>query len=586
MGIRSESVRHQMAGAFGAALVVLGVSLPSAAHGQVTQDLFVPSWTQQRVLVLDTQTGTFIANPPLSGEPYGVAVTPDGRRAYVTQRAGNTVTVIDVATRATVATIPTALTPRDVAITPDGTLAYVTMSGSDLVSVFDVATNKQVASIPTLSMPWGIAITPDGTRAIVANRMANSVSLIDIRKQAVDVELKVGQEPVEVAIAPDGKTAYVSSTLDNTVVPIDLETLEVQQPILVGTFPRALAVTPDGNQIVVACSDNNTISIIDRWTLAVTSLPAGAHSLPSGVAISPDGRFAYIGTQGMVVGGQWTSKVLTIDLASKTIVGAVSTNGQALRVGLTPNMIVPASTPGGGLSVASDGELTKAGFVQHVVFNGGTLMATDIWETKRTVSLLAGGGTIDTQGFNVEVDGGVINDGALVKRGAGTLSLGGTSTHPATDVQQGALMLLWAVHQGKVTLHLGTTLSGTGSVGDLDAPDAIITPGDTFAGLLVAQNITMTAGSALIADIGPGLPGTGYDQLVAVGMAALNGATLKLRVIGNILPGATFTIVTNTTGAFGGLPEGAVVSGPGGLTHFHITYLGGSSGHDVVLTAF
>jgi YVTN family beta-propeller protein/autotransporter-associated beta strand protein len=583
MGIRSESVRHQMAGALGAAVAVLGVSLPSAAHGQVTQDLFVPSWTQQRVLVLDTQTGTVIANPPLSGEPYGVAVTPDGRRAYVTRRAGNTVTVIDVATRATVATIPTDLTPRDVAITPDGTLAYVTMSGSDLVSVFEVATNKQVASIPTMSMPWGIAITPDGTRALVANRMANTVSLIDIRKQAVDGELRVGQEPVEVAIAPDGKTAYVSSTLDNTVVPIDLGTMEVQPPILVGTFPRALAVTPDGNQIVVACSDNNTISIIDRWTLAVTSLPTGANSLPSGVAISPDGRVAYIGTQGMIVGGQWTSKVLTIDLASKTIVGAVSTNGQALRVGLTPNMIVPAS---GVLSVANDDDLTKAGFVQHVVFNGGTLRATSILETKRTVSLLAGGGTIDTQGFNVEVDGGVINDGALVKRGAGTLSLGGTSTHPGTDVQQGALTLFGAVHQGKVTLHPGTTLSGTGSVGDLDAPDAIITPGDKLAGLLVAQNITMTAGSALIADIGPGLPGTGYDQLVAVGMAALNGAILKLRVIGNILPGAAFTIVTNTTGAFGGLPEGAVVSGPGGLTHFHITYLGGSSGHDVVLTAF
>jgi len=40
---------------------------------------------------------------------------------------------------------------------------------------------------------------------------------------------------------------------------------------------------------------------------------------------------------------------------------------------------------------------------------------------------------------------------------------------------------------------------------------------------------------------------------------------------------AAFVIVTNTTGTFSGLPEGAVVTVPDSLARFHITYLGGKS---------
>jgi hypothetical protein len=144
-----------------------------------------------------------------------------------------------------------------------------------------------------------------------------------------------------------------------------------------------------------------------------------------------------------------------------------------------------------------------------------------------------------------------------------------------------------AVHAGHVTLTGGSWLGGTGRVGDLDVPAGVISPGDSGPGLLQAQNITMNPGSTLLADIRPGAPGTGYDQVVALGTAALNGATLRLRVSGTILPGATFQIVTNTTGAFAGLPEGAVLGVTVGsqLIRFRITYLGGTSGHDAVLTA-
>ena len=58
-----------------------------------------------------------------------------------------------------VATIPVGQFPDGVAITPDGTRAYVaTELGT--VSVIDTATNTVVATIPIGGEPLGIAITP------------------------------------------------------------------------------------------------------------------------------------------------------------------------------------------------------------------------------------------------------------------------------------------------------------------------------------------------------------------------------------------------------------------------------------------
>src|SRR5207245_1035403 len=57
-----------------------------------------------------------------------------------------TVSVIDTATNTVVATIPVGLDPFGVAITPDGTRAYVTINGDNTVSVFDTTSNTVAAT--------------------------------------------------------------------------------------------------------------------------------------------------------------------------------------------------------------------------------------------------------------------------------------------------------------------------------------------------------------------------------------------------------------------------------------------------------
>jgi DNA-binding beta-propeller fold protein YncE len=58
---------------------------------------------------------------------------------------------IDAASNTVVATVPVGQLPTGVAVTPDGTHAYVTNQVSDSVSVIGTATNMVVAT------RWGIS---------------------------------------------------------------------------------------------------------------------------------------------------------------------------------------------------------------------------------------------------------------------------------------------------------------------------------------------------------------------------------------------------------------------------------------------
>jgi YVTN family beta-propeller protein len=50
------------------------------------------------VYVIDITSNTVIPRVPVGSLPYGIAVTPDGKKVYVTNNMDSTVSVIDTAT--------------------------------------------------------------------------------------------------------------------------------------------------------------------------------------------------------------------------------------------------------------------------------------------------------------------------------------------------------------------------------------------------------------------------------------------------------------------------------------------------------
>jgi CHASE3 domain sensor protein len=103
-------------------------------------------------------------------------------------------------------------------------------------------------------------------------------------------------------------------------------------------------------------------------------------------------------------------------------------------------------------------------------------------------------------------------------------------------------------------------------------------PGDLYVG-----DVQMSPSHTLVVEVNGVTPGLEYDRLIASSSVSLNGANLML-VPGAPMPqGSTFTIVTNASGTFAGLPDGATILTAFGK--FRIAYTGGPAQTDVVLIA-
>jgi YVTN family beta-propeller protein len=112
-------------------------------------------------------------------------------------------TVVDVHTHTPIATIAitdSGAKPVGVALSPDGRWAYVATGRGNSVAVVDLGAQQQVASIPVGKRPWGIVITPDGATLYTANGLSGDVSEIDTQTRRVVATLKAGAGPWGVAL--------------------------------------------------------------------------------------------------------------------------------------------------------------------------------------------------------------------------------------------------------------------------------------------------------------------------------------------------------------------------------------------------
>jgi len=286
----------------------------------------VPNYRSDTVSVIDTNPSNTDYNKVISTIEVGrvpsfLAITPDGTRAYVTNRVSGTVSVIDTDPGSTdfnkvVSTIEVGSNPGKIAITPDGTRAYVTRSG---YSVFVIDTdpdsadfNKVVSTIQ-VPIPAGIAITPDGTRAYVTSYGTRSVFVIDTDPSSIDFNKVVskigglGYTPYVVAITPDGSRAYVTNSLDGTVSVIDTDPGSTDFNKVVSTVKVAIrvsgvAITPDGTRAYVTSiipwridpiNWRTYVAVIDTETDTVIDT-IDTDGFPHHIAITPDGTHAYV----------------------------------------------------------------------------------------------------------------------------------------------------------------------------------------------------------------------------------------------------------------------------------------------------
>jgi YVTN family beta-propeller protein len=145
---------------------------------------FIYAGTLDGIAVIDTATNSVIKSIAV-GEPFAIAFTADGRKAYATIADSQVIAIIDTTTHQAIGSIENVGdSPGGIAISPDTGIAYSTdftaAANEPGVFVIDTKTNKVITSLPTLGDgPTGIALTTAPTGLCVGDAQGETQVTVD-----------------------------------------------------------------------------------------------------------------------------------------------------------------------------------------------------------------------------------------------------------------------------------------------------------------------------------------------------------------------------------------------------------------------
>jgi len=292
--------------------------------------LFAVDQVNFRLIIADTRKLKVIRSVPVGRYPFGVTLTPDGKKVYVANVGMFQYSKIgDIEAKSDI----------------DGALGFPAFAyGSDemkngiktdsvvipglgdpnsemsfsvwAVSIEDISNPKVVAKIKTGNlvgqMVEGIpavgGASPNSLAAtskyvFVSNGNNDNISVIDIQSDSIVKEIFIkpheavkhfrGVIPFGLAVDPDQKRLYVAESGINAIGVIDIPSLEVIGHIPAGWFPSKIKVTPDGKSLIVTNAK-------------------GFGSGPNG------GKDIYTGPEGSYIGNLMKGTVSIISVPGKT----------------------------------------------------------------------------------------------------------------------------------------------------------------------------------------------------------------------------------------------------------------------------
>ena len=142
-------------------------------------------------------------NGPTSSQP--LALSADDSLLAVANPDNNSITLFDLKNNNAKVEVPVGKEPNGVALLPDGSRAYVANTVDGTVSVVAISRSplagNVIATLTVGTEPYGIAVTPSGGRVYVTNARSNSVSEINTNNNQVFRTINnVGPEPRGIAI--------------------------------------------------------------------------------------------------------------------------------------------------------------------------------------------------------------------------------------------------------------------------------------------------------------------------------------------------------------------------------------------------
>ena len=334
--------------------------------------------TVQRIPV-----GTFVTE--IEG-PHGLTVSPDGKYWYLSLAHGNPngwLLKYQTEDNKLVGSVELGLFPATMQISKATGFLYVVnfnLHGKmvpSTVSIVDPVSMSELTRVETGVMPHGSRISPDGTKHYSLAMMSGELFEIDAMSMQVSrslnldtgkpgkgsMKMKMGGgdssgmsgdmdgamtnsghgmhsehkekggmmmhskvKPTWVIPHPTDNKLYVAGNGNAKVYEVDSKKWEISRSFDVSKGPYNVEVTPDGTKFVVTYKGAASTGVWDIATGTELAKIDNSQSVPHGIAITPDSRYAFVSVEG--IGGQ-PGKVDVIDLEKLTLAGSTDIGKQA-----------------------------------------------------------------------------------------------------------------------------------------------------------------------------------------------------------------------------------------------------------------
>ncbi len=380
-------------------------------------------------MIAHQRLGTLSLDDPSPSEP-GVStrdsltgdmkLSPDGRHLFVLDFAHFRLVVFDTASRKITSTAAVGLMPFGIALSPDGERAYVSNVGTFRYSLIPGIDPNDQKDTGIDFPPFGYPSQEAEHGATVAGRKipglgdpntraSNSLWTLNITDQARPIVLAetptgipIGEKSVGGA-SPGAAVAgrewiFVSNAAQDSIAKIDAHGLRVRHRLVLepadavrhlrGVLPFGMALSPDESRLYVACAGINAIAVIDTRRLEVKGYIPTAW-FPARVAVSADGNTLYVanakgfgagpnggpnfhpGPEGTYIGDITHGVVEILPVPDKDLL-AIQTNQVLENNGFIPERLTirPAGfpIPSAERPDSSKGELKTSSHIHHVIF--------------------------------------------------------------------------------------------------------------------------------------------------------------------------------------------------------------------------
>ncbi|MEP6756656.1 MAG: beta-propeller fold lactonase family protein [Chthonomonadales bacterium] len=276
----------------------------------------VTEFDESAIGLIDTKSGRVLSDIPTGGtEPTGVALTPDGSTAIVTNSFSGSVAFIDLKTQKR-QIMQLRGAPWDVVISPDGSRAYVSVSQLDKVVVIDIAKHEVIGSMPTGRRPRALAMTPDGATVVSGNMTDGTISYFDTASMTARARASVPSVNLRgIDVFPDGRQVFVAAQKaqnerpTETSVGIWSNQAFLQVPNgprngvqnlwldLMGkdvSDPDSVVLDPAHSRAFVTCSGGHSLNVIPVYGDGDTQTVQNVGAYPRGLAMTPNGKEVWI----------------------------------------------------------------------------------------------------------------------------------------------------------------------------------------------------------------------------------------------------------------------------------------------------